>query len=57
MTQGFLRCLLLLLAGPVAAQVPARDSAGTSYPAAARPWLLKLGTGLTRGFDWAAMRA
>jgi hypothetical protein len=56
MTLRFLLCPLLVavvLAGPAAAQVPSRDSASTpSPPATTRPWLFKLGTGLTRGFAW-----
>ncbi|SMC00699.1 hypothetical protein SAMN00120144_3079 [Hymenobacter roseosalivarius DSM 11622] len=56
MTLRFLFCplfVVVLLAGPAAAQVPARDSASTlSSTATTRPWLLKLGTGLTRGFEW-----
>ncbi|GAB2470416.1 hypothetical protein GCM10011375_39030 [Hymenobacter qilianensis] len=45
--------VLLALAAPAAAQVAPPDSARTAPSAAAtRPLLLKLGTGLTRGFTW-----
>jgi|GEM_PF-6576261 len=50
---SFLSSLLLALAGRVTAQTPAPPPELPASPVApARPLLLKLGTGLTRGFAW-----